>query len=125
MELQFKVECLSDLAIVSCSGRLVRGPALDMLRRRIEQLDSVRVLVLDFSEIDQLDAGGLGTLLTIQRWARRNSVQMKLANPSPFVRRILDATKLTSVFEISSLDEALRILRAAQCPAQFVEASAA
>jgi anti-anti-sigma factor len=112
MELRFQVECQQDVAVVRCSGRLVRGVALERLRRRIEQLENARILVVDLSEVEQLDAGGLGTLLLIRGWARRHSVQMKLVNPSLFILRVLEATRLTSVFEISSLEEALSILEA-------------
>jgi anti-anti-sigma factor len=112
MELRYQVECQHDVAVVRCSGRLVRGTALDEFRRRLEQLEHVRILVVDLSEVEQLDAGGLGTLLAVRRWARQHSVQMKLVNPSPFVLRVLEATRLTSVFEISSLEEALCILQA-------------
>jgi anti-anti-sigma factor len=111
MELKFKVECLQDVAVVNCSGRMVRGAALDQLRRRIEQIDRVRMLVLDVSEVDQLDAGGLGTLLLVRRWAMQKSAKMKLVNPPAFFRKLLEATRLTQVFEISSLKEALCILR--------------
>ncbi|MBI3645058.1 MAG: STAS domain-containing protein [Acidobacteriales bacterium] len=112
MELRYQVECQHDVAVVRCSGRLVRGTALDEFRRRLEQLEHVRVLVVDLSEVEQLDAGGLGVLLLVRRGARQHSVQMKLVNPSPFVLRVLEATHLTSVFEISSLEEALCILQA-------------
>lgn len=112
MDLQYQVECQHDVAVVRCSGRLVRGKALDEFRLGIEGLDHLRVLILDLSEIDQLDAGGLGALLLLRRWARLNNVQMKLVNPSQFLLRVLEATRLTSVFEISSLEEALCILQA-------------
>lgn len=116
MELQFQVECLQDVAVVNCSGRMVRGAALDQFRRRIEQLERVRVLVLDLSEVEQLDAGGLGTLLLVRCWATQKSAKLKLVNPPVFFRRVLDATHLTSVFEISSLKEAIGILRSKECP---------
>ena|ERR1019366_845191 len=116
MELKFQVECLQDVAVVSCSGRMVRGAALDEFRSRIEQLERVRVLVLDVSEVEQLDAGGLGTLLLVRRWATQNSAKMKLVNPPVFFRRLLEATHLTSVFEISSLKEAICILRSKEIP---------
>jgi len=119
MELKFQVECLQDVAVVNCSGRMVRGVALDQFRRRIEQLERVRVLVLDVSEVDHLDAGGLGTLLLVRRWALRNAVKVKLVNPPVFFRSLLEATHLTSVFEISSLKEAICILRAKECPPRF------
>ena len=112
MELKFQVECLQDVAVVNCSGRMVRGAALDNFRRRIEQFERVRVLVLDVSEVDHLDAGGLGTLLLVRRWAIQKSAKLKLVNPPAFFRRLLEATHLTSVFEISSLKEAISILRA-------------
>jgi anti-anti-sigma factor len=111
MELRYQVECQHDVAVVRCSGRLVRGNALDEFRRGIEQLEHLRVLVVDLSEIEQLDAGGLGTLLLVRRWGRMNCVQMKLVNPNPLVLRLLQATRLTTVFEISSLEEALCILQ--------------
>jgi anti-anti-sigma factor len=122
MELKFQVECLQDVAVVNCSGRMVRGTALDEFRRRIEQLERVRVLVLDVSEVDHLDAGGLGTLLLVRRWAMRNSVRMKLVNPPVFFRSLLEATHLTSLFEISSLKEAICILRSKESSPRFAVA---
>lgn len=111
MELQYEIDRMQDVAVVRCSGRMVRGAALDTFRRSIDQLERLRVLVLDLSDIQQLDAGGLGTLLIVRRWAVQNSARLKLVNPPLFFRRILDATRLSSVFEISSLKEALYILR--------------
>lgn len=111
MELHYEIERLQDVAVVRCAGRMVRGASLDAFRRRIEQLDRLRVLVLDLSDIQQIDAGGLGTLLLIRRWAVQNSARLKLVNPPIFLRRILEATKLSSVFEVSSLKDALNILR--------------
>ena len=89
MELTYQIECSQDVAIVGCSGRLVRGAALDEFRRRLERLEQLRMLVLDLSGVEQLDAGGLGVLLMLRRWALQQKVQMKLVNPSPFVRRVL------------------------------------
>jgi anti-anti-sigma factor len=122
MELKFQVECLQDVAVVNCSGRMVRGAALDQFRRRIEQIERIRLLVLDVSNVDHLDAGGLGTLLLVRRWAMQKSAKLKLVNPPEFFRRMLDATHLTSIFEISSLKEAISILQAKECPPRFAVA---
>jgi anti-anti-sigma factor len=119
MELQYQVERIEDVAVVRCSGRMVRGAALDDFRQRIEQLDRLRVLVLDLSEVQQVDAGGLGTLLLVRRWTTQNSTKLKLVNPPAFFRKTLEATHLNSVFEISSLKDALSILRPTQCPPRF------
>lgn len=122
MELRYQVEQLHDIAVVRCSGRLVRGSALEDFLCRVEQLEHARVLVLDLSELEQIDAGGLGVLLQLRRWSLQHSIQMKLVDPSPFVLRVFEATKLTAVFEISSLEEALCILRAADCPPRYATA---
>jgi anti-anti-sigma factor len=122
MELEYQIERIEDVAVVRCSGRMVRGAALDAFRRRIEQLGRLRVLIVDLSEVGQLDAGGLGTLLLVRRWAVQNSAKLKLVDPPVLVRRILEATRLTSVFEISSLKDALAILRPQQCPPRLAVA---
>jgi anti-anti-sigma factor len=122
MDLRYQIECSHDVAVVGCSGRLVRGVALEEFQRQIEQLEHMRIVVLDLSAVEQLDAGGLGVLLALRRWARQHSVQMKLVNPSPFVYRVLEATRLTSVFEISSLEEALGILQAPHDPPRYAVA---
>jgi hypothetical protein len=47
---------------------------------------------------------------------------VKLVNPPVFFRRVLEATHLNSVFEISSLKEALCILRSPERPPCFAVA---
>lgn len=122
MELRYQIQQLHDIAIVRCSGRLVRGAALENFRARLEQLDHARVLVLDLSELEQLDAGGLGVLVQLRFWARQHSVQMRLVDPSPFVLRVLEATHLNEIFEISSLEEAICILRDREDPSRWAVA---
>jgi anti-anti-sigma factor len=119
MELNVQIECLHGVAVVNCSGRMVRGAALDEFRRRIERLERVHLLVLDLSEVEKLDAGGLGALLLLRRWTNLNCARLKLVNPPAFFLEILQATHLSSVFEISSLKEALWVLRSSDTPRQY------
>ena len=119
MELRWQIEQLHDIAVVRCSGRLVRGIPLDDFQSRLERLDTARIMVLDLCGVEQVDAGGIGVLLELRRWARQHSAQVKVVNPSPFVRRVLDATHLSSIFEISSLEQALCILKAPNSDSRF------
>jgi anti-anti-sigma factor len=111
MDLRYQIERMHDVVIVGCSGRMVRGGALDAFRHQIEELQHTRILVLNLSGVDHIDAGGLSALLLLRHWARKNEVRMNLVNPSAVVRELLETTALTSVFEITSLEEALCILR--------------
>jgi anti-anti-sigma factor len=122
MELKIQVECTQDVAVVNLSGRMVRGSSLDEFQRRIEQLHRIRVLVLDVSEVTQLDAAGLGTLLLVRRWVMQKSAKMKLVNPPVFFLRMLEATHLASVFEVSSMKEAICILRSTEIPQRLAVA---
>ena len=75
----------------------------------VSEKDS-RIVVLDLSEVESLDAGGLTTLLSLHQWALNRGVQLKLVNPSHFVREILVRTRLDRVFDITTLDHALFVL---------------
>jgi anti-anti-sigma factor len=122
MELQFQIECMHHVAVVRCSGRLVRGEALEAFRLNVIRLERARIILLDLSEVSHIDAGALGTLLQLRCWARKQAVLMKLVDPSPFVRRVLEATRLTAVFDISSLEEALCILHGPDCQQHYAVA---
>ena len=108
--LTMDVEKTGDVAVVRLSGRIVRGEEVRSLRNAVVSEKDSRVVVLDLSEVESLDAGGLTTLLSLHQWARSRGVQLKLVNPSHFVHEILTRTKLDHVFDISTLDHALYVL---------------
>jgi anti-anti-sigma factor len=110
MSLHIKSEQTGDVAVLQCAGRIVRGEALHFLKDAVTGLSQPRVVVLDLTEVDMIDGGGLGMLVFLHRWTRDNDIQLKLVNPSSFVREMLGRTRLTCVFNISSVDDAVEIL---------------
>jgi len=108
--LTIDVEKTGDVAVVRCGGRIVRGEEVRSLRSAVVSEKDSRIVVLDLSDVQSLDAGGLTTLLSLHQWARSRGVQLKLVNPSHFVREILVRTRLDHVFDISTLDHALFVL---------------
>lgn len=108
--LMLDVEKTGDVAVVRCTGRMVRGEAVRALRNTVVCERNTRIIVLDLSEVEMVDAGGLAGLVSLHHWSRSRGIQLKLVNPSHFVREILDRTHLSCVFEISSLDDALMVL---------------
>lgn len=110
MSLHIKSEQTGDVAVLQCSGRIVRGEAIHFLREAVTSLEQPRMVVLDLTDIEMLDAGGLGMLVFLHRWTRDHGVQLKLVNPSTFVREMLDRTRLSCVFNISSVDDVVEIL---------------
>lgn len=108
--LAIDVEKTEDVAVVRCNGRLVRGESVATLRNTVISERDTRIIVLDLSEVETIDAGGLTALVSLQHWTRGRGIQLKLVNPSPFVREILQRTGLDQVFDISSLRDAILVL---------------
>jgi anti-anti-sigma factor len=88
----------------------VRSEPLHFLRQAVIRLKQPRIVVLDLSGMETVDGGGLGMLVFLHRWTRENAIQLKLVNPSRFVRYVLECTRLTRVLNISSVDDAVEIL---------------
>ena len=110
MSLHIKSEQTGDVAVLQCSGRIVRGEAIHFLRDAVTSLKQPRMVVLDLTDVEMLDGGGLGMLVFLHRWTRDHGIQLKLVNPSTFVRDMLDRTHLSCVFNISSVEDVVEIL---------------
>jgi len=108
--LTIDVEKTGDVAVVRCVGRIVRGAEVCTLNNAVFSEKDIRIVVIDLSDVETLDAGGLTALLSLQQWARNRSVQLKLVNPSHFVNEMLTRTGLNRVFDISNFGHALFVL---------------
>ena len=115
--LSVKTERAGDVVVVKCAGRIVRGQEYS-LREAVTAEKGARIVVLDLTDVESLDAGGLNLLVSLHRWAEGNRSHLKLVNPRPFVYEMLTRTHLDCVFDISSLDEALAVLGDCQCQGQ-------
>ena len=110
MPFEVRKEKSGDVAILQCRGRLVRGEAIYTLREAVTCFATARIIVLDLSGVTTMDGGGLGMLTLLHRWTRDHGSALKLVNPTPFLREVLDRTRLVCVFDISSVDDAVEIL---------------
>jgi anti-anti-sigma factor len=118
MSLRIDVEKSREVAVLQCTGRIVRNEALPVLRNVLPSLSLLRVIVLDLSEVEMLDASGLGVLVSLHNWTSARGIQLKLVNPSILVREMLELTGLTSVFHISSVDDVIEIFC---CPDRAID----
>ncbi|OLE13352.1 MAG: hypothetical protein AUG89_05330 [Acidobacteria bacterium 13_1_20CM_4_56_7] len=104
--LTVKSERAGDVVVIKCAGRIVRGHET-ILRNAVLQEKLARVAVLDLSEVESIDAGGLTLLVYLHHWTENNRSHLKLVNPRPFVYEMLTRTHLNCVFDISSFKDAL------------------
>ena len=68
---------IGDVAVLQCAGRMVRAQGLSLLRDAVISLSQLRVIVLDLSEVEMLDAGGMGLLISLHNCACENGIQLK------------------------------------------------
>jgi len=108
--LTIDVEKTEDVVVVRCCGRLVRGGAISVLRNAVISERDTRIVVLDLSELETIDAGGLTALVSLHHWTKGRGIQMKLVNPSHFVLETLQRLRLDHVFDISTFHDALAVL---------------
>lgn len=107
--LTVNVQNLGNEVILRCQGRIVRGDETAILCSAVQQHG--RSVILDLTEVDALDAAGIGALVSLQA----AGIYLKLSNPSEQVRQVLSITGLDSIFELcksSSAEDANEPARA-------------
>ena len=109
MSLHIEIEQVSDVAVLRCIGRIVQPEALRSLESTVTGWSQLRIIVLDLSAAEEVDARGLGTLVFLHNWARAAGIHMMLVNPYKLVREMLELTGLTSVLHISSVDDIIQV----------------
>jgi anti-anti-sigma factor len=92
-------ESRGNAVIFYCSGRIVAGEEAWTLYNNVISRQDKRVVVLDLSGVSRVDAGGLGVLASLERWARAAGVRLQII-PSPSVQELLEVTGLGSQLEI-------------------------
>ena len=103
---------LGDFAVLSLQGRLISGETRS-LRDAVSSQSNIDAIVLDMSRVTAIDARGLGVMLELRRQTSSRGIHFKLMNVNPFTSRVLEITRLDSVFEIIAKAEPVIATRTA------------
>jgi anti-sigma B factor antagonist len=109
--LTIKQRSVSDVIILDLTGRLW---ILDLPLREVMNgllAENKRHFVLNLRGVDYIDSSGLGQLISIWTSIRNKSGHMTILSPSKRVDRLLEITRLNTVFEIFA-DETAAIQKA-------------
>ena len=99
--MEIRERTIDDLTILDLKGRLVAGDGDDVFREAIDRLvgqDRTKVL-LNLDEVPYIDSGGLGVLVSKLVTLRRRNGQLKLCNLRPRASKVLEITRLLTIFE--------------------------
>jgi anti-anti-sigma regulatory factor len=108
--LHLNVERIGRVTVIHCTGRIVRSDAAFRLRDAVRQQRDARFVLLDLSEVDALEGGGLGMLLFLQVWTRDRGIQLKLFDLPACVRQSLERARYAPAVEIAAMGEVRSLL---------------
>ncbi len=103
----------SDMTEVLClEGQIICGET-EVLRSLVQLTPNTSEIILDLSNVNVVDAHGLGVLLQLREQSLARGVQFELMNVSKSLYRIFEITRLNTVFAIDSVRYPLQVLVAA------------
>jgi anti-anti-sigma factor len=92
---------LGTVAVLCLQGRIVNGET-ENLRNALHSVSEVSTVILDLARVTTVDAGGLGMMLELREQAESKGIRFELMNVTRLVSRVLELTRLDSVFQITS-----------------------
>ena len=108
MSLKINIRETADAAILDMSGRVSLGDALADLRDSIREAlaGDQRNILLNLADVSYIDSSGLGQLIGSYATVTNRGGQMKLLNLQKRVNYLMQITKLLTVFETYTNEEA-------------------
>ena len=106
MPLSLDTREVGRVTIVRCNGRIVAGAESESLRAHVDWLlRDRRSIVLHMGEVGFIDSSGLGTMVRSLTSIRRAHGDLKLCNVTDQVRKVLEMSRLTQVFDSHESEE--------------------
>ncbi len=108
MSLTINIRETADATILDMSGRVNLGEALAELRDSIREAlaGDQKNILLNLAEVSHIDSSGLGQLIGSYATVTERGGQMKLLNLQKRVNDLMQVTKLLTVFETYTNEEA-------------------
>ena len=89
------------MAVLLCEGEIKSGMETEYLEEKVSlALAETKYLVLEVSAVPLIDSMGLGMMVRLLTRARKAGGDLKLACPPPFVTKLLEVTKLLTLFQV-------------------------
>src|SRR5579864_101017 len=106
MRLSLETREVGRVTIVRCNGRIVAGSESESLRSHVTWLlRDRRAIVLHLGEVGFIDSSGLGTIVRSLTSTRQVHGDLKLCNVPEHVRKVLELSQLTKLFDAHESEE--------------------
>lgn len=101
--LRVEIHSAPPVVTLVCSGRIVLGVETETLRCMAMSRPE-RLLLLDMSRVQAIDAAGLGLLVELHQWAQKRAASLVIANPPSRARQLMRLTNLDQVLHLAGAD---------------------
>jgi len=92
---------LETVAILCLQGQIVNGET-EILRNAVQSQSEVSAVILDLARVTTVDAHGLGVMLELRERTQLKGIRFELMNVPKLISRVLEVSRLDSVFHITS-----------------------
>ena len=99
--LKIHAKNLGTATVLRLEGQIVNGET-GILRTVVQSLSETSAVILDLAQVTTIDAHGLGVLLELRERTHEKGIRFELMNVSKPMSRVLEITRLDSVFKITS-----------------------
>ena len=109
MPLRLESRPVGDVLVIQCQGRIVAGQEVFALHAHVGDA-SVKYLhmVMQLDQVEFVDSSGLGALTRMVHALRAKGGDLKLSGVPPAIRKVLEMTRLISIFEVyDNVEEAI------------------
>ena len=97
---------VGNVYVIQCTGRIVLGEEVKALEAALDQgAHEFSRFVLNMGELDRLDSIGIGLLVRYAERMRKRGGDIRVAAPPPFLVKLLDMTKLSSLLQSHPTEE--------------------
>jgi anti-sigma B factor antagonist len=109
MALKMESRPVGDVLVVQCQGRIVAGKEVFALHAYVgDSFVKYVDIVMQLDQVEFIDSSGLGALTRLMHTARSKNGDMTLSGVPPALRKVLEMTKLISLFETyDTVEEAI------------------
>ena len=97
--LKVNTKNLGTVKVLCLEGQIINGDT-DTLRRAVQALSGASDVILELSNVTIVDAHGLGVLLQLREQTLASGFRFELMNVNRPLNRILEITRLNTVFDI-------------------------
>ena len=108
--MRFQGTCreIDDVAVVDFSGQITLGESSAKFRTMIREIVDMghRKIILNLSDVDYIDSAGIGELVNASTSLRNVQGELKLLNLSRRLRDIVQITRLYTIFDIQTDEQA-------------------